>query len=291
VTRRPTVSVIVPFAGSEPDLDRVLGVLNRLVLRAGDELIVADNRTSVGRAVARGKVRVLPAGGVRSPAFARNAGARIAHGQWLVFLDADTEPTETLLDDYFGPSPDETTAIIAGEIADVARRPTTAARHSAGRRQMSQLTTIDRACAPYAQTANCAVLRSAFEAVGGFEDRVRAGEDADLCIRLARAGWRLEYRPQATVSHRSRETLAGLLGQLARHGSGAAWLNRRYPGSFPPPRPRELAARTVGSIRRALAAVGRREPEAVAFALIELAEMCAFELGRLLPNRALREVA
>ena len=138
---------------------------------------------------------------------------------------------------------------------------------------------------PYAQTANCAVRRSAFASIGGFAERARAGEDADLCFRLREVGWTMEERSAAWVEHRSRETLSGLLRQLAWHGSGAAWLNRRYPGSFPPPSPREFAARLARSLGQALMAVSRCEREAAVFALLDFAAAAAFQFGRLLPNQ------
>ena len=69
---------------------------------------------------------------------------------------------------------------------------------------MSQRVTLDRAGTPYAQTANCAVRRVAFEAVGGFDEQARCGEDADLCFRLAALGWGLGERPEALVVHRTR---------------------------------------------------------------------------------------
>ena len=49
---------------------------------------------------------------------------------------------------------------------------------------MSQRNTLT-GVRPYAQTAHCAVRRSAFEAVGGFREDIRSGGDADLCFRLA----------------------------------------------------------------------------------------------------------
>ena len=149
--------------------------------------------------------------------------------------------------------------------------------------------TLGRAGSPYAQTANCAVRRAAFTKVGGFAEDARAGEDADLCFRIAQAGWKLEGRPDARVQHRSRESLTALLRQLARHGSGAAWLNRRYPGTFAPPRPGQLAARLARHLGRAALAVCRRDRRGTESALLEFAEACAFEAGRLLPNRARRE--
>jgi GT2 family glycosyltransferase len=289
ITTRPTVSVIVPFVGERADLDRLLAALQPLELAAGDELIVADNRPQRGDGVDHGRVRVCPATGIRSPGFARNRAAAIAGGEWLVFIDADTEPSASLVVDYFDPAPAGDTAILAGEIIDVAATDSFAARHSAGRAQLSQRVTLGRAVSPYAQTANCAVRREAFAAVGGFAEDARAGEDADLCFRIAQAGWGLEARPRARVRHRSRESLPALLQQLARHGSGAAWLNQRYPGWFAPPRPWQLAARLGRDLVRAAGAAVRRDRTAAKSALLECAEACAFEFGRLLPNRARRE--
>ena len=46
------------------------------------------------------------------------------------------------------------------------------------------------------------VRRSAFEAVGGFDEAYfMYAEDADLCWRLARAGWKAIYTPTAEVLH------------------------------------------------------------------------------------------
>ncbi len=281
--------MIVPFLGDSAALDRLLETLQRLELDDADEVIVADNRGEAAADRVDGRVRLCAAAGIRSPGFARNRGAALAAGEWLVFIDADTVPSASLVADYFDPAPAEDTAILAGAIVDFAASPAAAARHSAERGQLSQSVTIERPGAPYAQTANCAVRRVAFTEVGGFAQDARAGEDADLCFRIAEAGWRLEVRPHATVQHRSRDSLVALLGQLARHGSGAAWLNRRYPGAFAPPRPGQLAARLGRNLAGAALATGRRDRAAARTALLELAEACAFEVGRLLPNHARRE--
>jgi GT2 family glycosyltransferase len=136
----------------------------------------------------------------------------------------------------------------------------------------------------YAQTANCAVRRSAFEAVGGFRDDVRSAGDADLCFRLRRAGWEIEERPGAAVTHRSRRTLRSLLRQRVRHGSGIGWLEREYPGSFPRKNPLGLAKWTLGSFARALALAVRGRSDEALIATLEPLDVWAFELGRLFPN-------
>jgi len=240
---RPTCSVVAPFAGTDAELAAFVRVLAGLVVRPGDELLVADNRpAAVARAA--GPVTVLAAAGPPSAYFARAVAARRARGEWLVFVDADCVPAPDLLDAYFLPSPaDPTVAVLAGAIEDWTERDTPAARHIAARRKLSQTTTLAHPYAPYAQTACCAVRRDAFEAVGGWPEPIRSGGDADLCWRLRAAGYALESRPGARVRHRNRTSWPALWRQLARHGAGMAWLDRRWPGSNPPPRPRELAHR------------------------------------------------
>jgi mycofactocin glycosyltransferase len=285
---RPAVSVIVPYTGPQFELERVLDQLRALRLEHADEVIVADNRPGAQSRGGLGQVRTVAAAGIRSAAFARNRGVAAAANQWLVFIDADTSPSPTLLDDYFTLAPDPRTAILAGGIIDVAGGSTRSARYGVARRQMSHDVTLLRAGAPYAQTANCAVRRIAFDAVGGFAERARAGEDADLCFRLRDAGWGLEERTRASVEHRSRPRLSASLRQLMAHGSGAGWCDRRHPGSFPRPSARELAGRLRAGARTGLLAARRGDREGASFALLDLAGVAAFELGRLIPNRARR---
>ncbi|MDQ6746007.1 MAG: glycosyltransferase, partial [Actinomycetota bacterium] len=204
---RPSVSVIVPFAGPPEALERLIDALIALRLRDEDEVIVAHNRRPAGHRELRGRILVLGAGGVRSPAYARNQAAGIARGRWLAFLDSDTVPDSSLVEQLFQPEPEERTAILAGEIEDVSACDGLLARHTLARRPMSQELTLSGPGFGYAQTANCAVRADAFSSVGGFVAGARAGEDADLCLRLQQAGWRLERRRGAVVTHRARPTL------------------------------------------------------------------------------------
>ncbi|WP_249009480.1 glycosyltransferase [Conexibacter sp. DBS9H8] len=281
------MSLVVPFAGSDADLDALVTRLAAVRLGPDDEVIVADNRAGAHSRPLGPRVRLHAADGVPSPGFARNRGAAAARGEWLVFIDADTEPYPDLLEAYFGPGADPRVGVLAGGIVDVLGpgHAGTAARHAVARGQMHETVTLNRPAFPYAQSANVAVRASAFRAVGGFGENIRAGEDADLCFRLAAAGWALQSRPEARVAHRARPTLAGSLRQLVDHGSGAAWCERRHPGSFPAAGAAAFTARIARQVGAALAALRAGDCERAGFALLEIIGAFAFALGRRVPNR------
>jgi GT2 family glycosyltransferase len=281
VTTRPAASVVAPFLGSDEELHDLARRLERLRLSDGDEVLVADNRPDASER-RLGSARAVPAPGRRSPAHARNVAAAVASGAWLVFVDADVTPEPDLLDAYLSPAPADGVGILAGEIEPQAARDTLVARYGTARRALDQRHVLKHARAPWAQTANCAVRREAFEAVGGFEDGARAGEDADLCWRIQEAGWELERRPAARARHRNRETLGALLSQLAVHGAAQAWLDRRYPGSFPAPGLRGFAGGMAWRLGRAARAQGRDER---LFALIDALAFTANTAGRMRSNR------
>ncbi|MEA2266536.1 MAG: hypothetical protein QOE27_2119, partial [Solirubrobacteraceae bacterium] len=225
---RPGAAVIVPFAGSEARLEEMLARLGRLERRPGDEVVLVDNRADSAPGSSRAGppgVRVLSAPDPSSSWHARDAGAGATEAEWLVFVDADTRPVPDLLDRYLAPPPDPDVGVLAGGIRDWGTGRTACDRYVSARAKMDQAVTLEHPYRPYAQTANCAVRRSAFAAVGGFAAGAgsSAAGDADLCWRLAEAGWRLESRPDALVDHENRTRFRDLYAQLARHGAGLAW--------------------------------------------------------------------
>lgn len=287
---RPDVDVIVPFAGSEAALMRLIANLEAIELGDGDTLTIVDNRTDVDAsaapAVARGTVLAARRRG--SSYYARNRGAEAGSAEWIVFIDADTEPAPDLLDRYFDHAPADEVGLIGGGIVDVGPepggRPSPARVFAEHGRILDQSNTIQEE-GPwwFAKTANCAVRRIAFEQLGGFCDHVRSGADADLCFRLRSAGWRIEYRESARVLHHGRTALRDLLRQYARWGSGGAWLNRRYPGSNPPKR-LDLVSLTARRLGGALVAGLRRDRDGVYIRLVDLAAIWALEVGRQFSN-------
>lgn len=277
------MDVVVPFGGGADEFDAVQRRLAAMRLSEGDTLTVVDNAGCAPRAT-------LTATDVASSYYARNRGAERGSAQWIVFLDADVEPAPDLLDRYFAPPPQEATALLAGGIVDEPAGPGSGAaiRYAALKGSMSHETVLGRGEWSFAQTANCAVRRSAFAAAGGFCQGIRSGGDADLAFRLRAAGWGLEVRAAAAVVHRNRGTIAALLRQRVKHGSGAAWLQRRHPGASPPRRRLGLARWSLRLWLAAIRAAARGDGDTALEAALDPPAVWAFELGRLAPNHARR---
>ncbi|HEX5909876.1 MAG TPA: glycosyltransferase family 2 protein [Thermoleophilaceae bacterium] len=281
--QRPSVDVIVPFKGSPAALADLRRRLGELVLAPGDSALVVDNGPEP-LPVPDGPVPVHWVGQVPTPAFARNAGAGRGSADWIVFCDADTHAPPGLLDHYFDPPPAERTGLIGGGVLDepAPANAGVVARYGHLRGVMSQEGTFDFGDRwGYPKTANVACRRAAFEQVGGFTERIRAAEDADLTYRLRAAGWEVERREHASVVHSSRTTLRGLVVQQALWGAGGAWVAERYPGSVP------LVGR-AGLVRWALSttlggfarAVRERSRDAAIMAVMRPVEALAWEYGR-----------
>lgn len=290
---RPAVDVVVPFLGPPAGLAELAGRLARLRLAPGDTATIVDNRPDAPSHALGADPRVVPAPELQTPGFARNRGAATGEAEWLVFIDADTEPPEDLLDRYFADPPRDRTGLLAGGIVDDPgereRRPPPAVRWARLTHSMGQETTLGLGRWAFAQAANCAVRREAFAAVGGFREELRACEDADLCYRLEAAGWAMERREGASVVHASRRTLRALLDQQLVHGAGIGWLEREYPGAAPPHRwpgfllwgIRTGAAELAGAVRA-------RDRDAALVALVNPLVAWTRELGRRRSNTRTR---
>ncbi len=186
-TAAPQLSIIVPAWNEADELPGTLAHLRQACLEIDlqAEFIVVDNAsTDDTAALAReGRARVVGESR-RGIARARNAGAAAANAEFLMFIDADTRPPARLIDAAWQAMRDRR---LCGGGARVAfDQPPTSLAYRYGTRAWNALAQRLRLA------AGCFVFctREAFEAVGGFNDRLYAGEEVFLSRRLARWGAR-----------------------------------------------------------------------------------------------------
>ncbi|MEO3791916.1 glycosyltransferase [Nonomuraea sp. B10E15] len=186
------ITVVIPTIGRATLLDTLAAV------GPGMPVIVVDDRAAPGGAAGvveslPGRVRVVRSSG-RGPAAARNAGWRAAETPWVVFLDDDVIPgpgwAEAVWKDLVDLPED-----VAGSQGRIVvplpggRRPSDGERHTAG---LSGALWV---------TADMAYRRPVLESAGGFDERFPRAyrEDADLALRVTRAGHRLVLGQRVTT--------------------------------------------------------------------------------------------
>lgn len=280
---RPTVSLIVPFAGTAAAARTLADRLAMVRRGPGDEVIVVDNtRTSVfGGEPAEGLV-VHRADDHPSSYYARNAGAEAARGEWLLFVDADCQPQPDVIDRHLEFERGHRSGAVAGAVIDAPGQPGLAARYTRARGLFNQRHYTALGPWAFGLTANLLVRRATFEALGGFCEGIRSAGDKEFCWRLLRAGWTLEYNDRAVVIHHHREALSRLGRQVARYAAGNAWFARRHgePGFLEEPDAAEIAK----GVRNVARATLQLNADGVAFRLIDAYSLVMRQVAMRLPN-------
>jgi glycosyltransferase involved in cell wall biosynthesis len=287
--RLPFVSVVVPVLNGADTLGACLAALEHQDYPlARREIVVVDNGSTdeTPRILEAHAVRRLVED-TRGTARARNRGIEASRGEIVAFTDADCLASTGWLRALVTAFDDAGVGAVAGEI--VPFPPRTAAERYAGRiRHLSPERYLRRPLFPFAVTANLAVRRAVFAAIGLLDAASpRGGESTDFCTRLLReTGLRLELAPQAVVFHRHRTSSVSLFRQQWGYGRGHAYLYDKYRDSIPWGW-RERAsvyrdlARTAGSL--AVGGVryagGRESRDDLEFRYFELLRKLALRLG------------
>lgn len=154
---------------------------------------------------------------------ARNAGVKAARADLLAFIDADCTASPQWLSALLacrGSAP-----LIAGQVEIEMQTPANSIERFEAFWRFDQEASVAQG---WAATANLLVERSAFEAVGGFDDKYRhIGEDVDFCLRARRSGFELGFCKAAVVRHGAERTLGPVIRRAFFHGYSSAQVLRR----------------------------------------------------------------
>ena len=254
----PRFSVVVPLRDKLGFVETCLRSLTAAAAENGSaEVIVVDHGSidGSGDAVRVGfpSVRLVPIGPSGTLARARNAGAERARGDVFCFVDADcVVPSDYL--SRIGRTLETTDAsAVGGGAVPPAGSPPLVAEWDAMRNPV-----VDGPCG-HLDGGALSVRREAFAAVGGFDETLPAGEDSELCLRLAARGFPIVQSRSLTVTHLDNPaTLREFFAKEAWHGLGMLVL------PLWPPRDLATAGTLVHGFFFALAAAGAALPDPAA---------------------------
>ena len=213
-TTQLSLSVIVPVYNSTQDLEQCLTALAASQHENFDVLVVDDGSTdpieNIVRSHSFGYVRIDGPGG---PARARNHGARLVGGRYLVFIDADVCVHDNTLAQFaqrFSAEPE--LAAIIGSYDDSPAKPNFLSRyknvfhHYVHQKCDGRISTFWSGCG--------AIRRDLFISVGGFDERryrKPAIEDIELGTWLSAAGHKIVLDKNIIAKHLKRWTIWNLL--------------------------------------------------------------------------------
>ena len=231
----PAMSVVIPTVGRPSALGRCLAALPSPGPTL--EIIVVDDRPagSPGGLVAGAMppgVRTLRSGG-SGAAGARNAGARAATGEVLVFLDDDLVPAPGLIDRHRAAHTGATDVFAVGYSPPRPAQDTWVARAASlwWEDHFAAMARRERLWATDLLSGNVSLRRERFLALGGFSERFGRlrREDWLFGAMVLAAGVAVRYLPDAVAYHEYTLSTGRRLAAAREEGWGDALLVDLHP--------------------------------------------------------------
>lgn len=264
------MSVVTPTHDRKDSLRRTLLSIARqdYPLEHVEVVVVADGCTDGTVGMLRALDKELPyclrwiAQERGGPAVARNRAIEAARGELIVFLDDDVVPTSTWLSAHLSCHGRDDRAVVVGPLSVGNRQRPIWVRWEDQSLQQQYRAMLRGAYGPTPRqfyTGNSSVRRRWIVDAGGFDPRLRRGEDVELAFRLLELGLRFYFAPEADGLHHSYRTFHSWLTIPRQYGHNDVLMARehgreRLLGAVG----REFHRRHRGTRRLARICVGRR---------------------------------
>jgi GT2 family glycosyltransferase len=206
------VSIVIPTFHRKKKL---LGLLQSLScqLTPTTEVIVIEqgekNEKEVGQIALRGKLNLhyiyLPKA---SMTHARNVGAKVAKGKYLLFLDDDVIPKKGLLEQHLKHFSDRSVAATTGRVV------TGGEPEDVDNRYVGRVGYFGQVSGGFSSTiaqevdtvvgCNMCWRKDVYKKLGGVDERFTGNairEETDLSLRAKKAGYKIIFEPKAEVTH------------------------------------------------------------------------------------------
>lgn len=198
-----TVSIVIPVYNGGDSFHRCLQSIAQSQCPPNEVIVVSDGDTDTSWQLAeRFGARVLRLPTTGGPARARNAGAQVANGDILFFVDADVTIRSDTIDLVRQRFQDQShLAALIGSYDDEPGADNFLSQyknlfhHYTHQNALEKASTFWGACG--------AIRRSVFHAVGGFDESYRKPciEDIELGYRLRKAGYSIRLCKDIQVKH------------------------------------------------------------------------------------------
>jgi len=225
-------AIVIPAYNSEKTLSACLESLvgQSLSIQVYEIIVVDDGSTDSTANIAKKFPVTYIHQDNQGPAAARNRGAKAASGGILLFTDSDCTPDNHWLEEMVAPFKDPTVVGVKGAYKTMQKE--LAARFAQAEfedrydllRKSSAIDMVD--------TYSAAFRKDAFLRMGGFDTRfpVANNEDTDLSYRMANAGFKLVFNPDAYVYHIHPKTVHQYLKIKFWRGYWRMSVYRNFPG-------------------------------------------------------------
>ncbi|MXN65831.1 glycosyltransferase [Stappia sp. GBMRC 2046] len=241
--RSHKISILLPGHNEGASLRKTVEGLREQTLGDAQMVVVDDGSTddmaTVGRQLQReGTVQCFLSTGLRGgKSAAANLGLIHTSGDIIIIADIDTSFDRDAIEQIVAPFSDPRVGAVSGNIAVRNKRASLLSRFQAiqylqsislGRMVTNMLDTVFIASGAFA-----AFRKEALVSIGGWE--VGPGEDADITIKLRRAGWAVRFQPDAWALTDVPETLGALVRQRLRWNRSLIRIRvRKFRGMFNP---------------------------------------------------------
>lgn len=226
------LSVIIPYLNAAGTIPATLDSLIAQSWPVDWELIVADNGSRQkpetildSYQTKLPSLKIIDASAKSGAAYARNLAVKASTGDNLLFVDADDVPgrgwaaamAAALLHHSLVAARFDFNKLNPVEIAT-----------SRGGTQTSGLQICHFLPFPHAGAGSIGVSRLAHDSVGGFDETILIGEDADYCMKMHLAGHELVFVPDAVLHYRLRTTPSETFAQAVTYAKHNIYLYKKY---------------------------------------------------------------